>query len=89
MLQTGGDAVGRFARTLGIGARRVLLGILVLWFLVPVLAVVGFLGWGAVAAEGSWRVAFSAGLALVILVAWRWLARLRRERAEPNASSPN
>lgn len=79
--------MGRYARTLGHGARRVLLGILVLWFLVPVFAVVGFLGWGLVTAAGPWKAVFAAGLALVAFVAWRWLGRLRIERAAPNRRS--
>ena len=77
--------MGRLARTLGRGTRRVLLGVLVLWFFVPVLAVAGFLGWGAVAAEGPWRMAFALGFVAVVALAWKWVARLRRER---NATSP-
>jgi hypothetical protein len=66
----------------------VLVGILVLWFLVPVLAVIGFLGWGTVAAEGPWRVVFALGFVAVITVTWKWVARLRRERDGASPDSP-
>jgi hypothetical protein len=58
--------------SLGRSAQRILLGLLIFWAMVPLLVVLGFLGWAAVAAEGIWKVPFviaSAGFA-AILVRW-------------------
>lgn len=79
--------MGGSQRAVGRTIGRLVLGILLFWAFVPIIVVIGFLGWATFAASGIWQVIFGVATALLVAALTRWALTLVKRRAHRRAEA--